>query len=292
MISCQIKDIPKLSDNDVKRYQWESFEFFLLYDSKILSNKQFENIECYGKYTGKQIDETQMYYYFDERNIIEHTCHYNIEKINSPDNKMYFSCYDELCMFVECTNIVNEQIGILIMHKNDDRINLYKMYNNTYQKLVDLTSSIRFKTNINSFYIELYQQNNLTLFLPHYTKFSNDILFRVNSSFKTLSNNILNLYHATRNKKNMDIYNNLTDSYKKILFNIHGQYMINKNNDELEISSKSITVHDIYYLLKTIGTELLITLYKDTLILKNKNINIDKIMNIKCIHMLTQINLM
>lgn len=290
MIYYKINNIPYLSEDNVKHHTWDSFEFFLLYDSNILSNIKFNNVNSGSEFTEKQFNDEQnvIYCYFDKQNIIKNPEYNDVINIYSNENKMYFSCYDELCMFIECSNIINGQVGLIILNKTDDKINIFKLHNGMYLKIKDLTLSKKYLTNINQFYIELYQKNDLKSFLPHYSPFSNDISFRVNSSFKTLSNNILNLYHATRNKKNVDIYNNLTDSYKKILFNIHGQYMVSKNNE----TNKSITVHDIYYLLKSIETDFLIKLYKDTIILKKKNINIEQIIDVKCIHLLTQINLM
>jgi len=283
MIFYETKNIPNLLETDIKKYTWTLFKFFPLYDSKI-ERKQLQRDD-------KIIDSD--YYCFSERNIIEYVDAKPMQ-INMSCNQIFFSCFDELCMFVECLNISCGQIGILAIYKHkDEKEHMYKLYDPIYEKLLKITSSKKFMSNINQFYIELYQKNELTLFLTHYTQFSNDIIFRVNTSFRTLSNNILNIYHGTRNKKNTIIHEKLTDSYKKIILDIHNLYITNKQNDDnFGGNTKSITVHDIYYLLKSIDVDFLISLYNDTLSLKINNHDINNFIDTKCIHLLAQINLM
>jgi hypothetical protein len=287
----ELKNIPDLLIDDVKKKLWSSFEFFPLYDSKILCKQLFTNVLTCSNINDKTHMCDDIYYYFDKRNIVEHRDTEKYIQMNSLNNQIHFSCFDELCMFIECSHIVHEQIGAVAIYVDKDKNkHMYKLYNPVYKKLLKLTSSKKFSMNINQFYIELYQKNNLTLFLSHYTSFGNDITYRVNLSFKTLSNNILNLYHATRNKKNTYVYENLTDAYKKIIFEIHGVYITNKHNDDEFAGSRSMTVHDIYYLLKSIDIDFLVRLYKDLLVLKQKKM--DDFIDMKCIHLLAQITLM
>jgi hypothetical protein len=293
MIYYETKDIQNLSATDIKKHTWTSFKFFPLYDSKIKYKQSCGNISQCDKTNYIENINDHGYYCFGERNIIEYIDAKPIQ-INLASNQIFFSCFDELCMFIECLNISCGQIGILAIYKDKDKKeHMYKLYDPVYIKLLKITSSKKFTSNINQFYIELYQKNDLTLFLTHHTRFSNDVLFRVNTSFRTLSNNILNIYHGTRNKKNIIIHDKLTDSYKKIIHDIHNIYIINKqNDDEFGINVKSINVHDIYYLLKSIDVEFLILLYSDTLLLKINNPDIIDFIDTKCIHMLAQINLM
>ena len=116
-------------------------------------------------------------------------------------------------------------------------------------------------------------------------------------SMKTLSREILNIYHTTRKKKNGDIYDCLPDSYKKILYGIHGLYIKGRKKDFLNGEAiegndiKSITVHDIYYYLKNLSPDQLKQIYLDRTELI-KNMEIVPHLNMNCIYTLTQSKLM
>lgn len=113
-------------------------------------------------------------------------------------------------------------------------------------------------SNIHQNYLELYQLNRLNMFLPYFTKYPKDVINRINVSMKTISGEVLDLYHLTRTnketgeKKNPELYNVLTDTYKRILFFLHGIF-INRYKTESHangMGSNAINVNDVYHYLK------------------------------------------
>ena len=151
--------------------------------------------------------------------------------------------------------------------------------------------------NIYKIYLELYQKNFMNDILPYISKYPNEIINRLNMSMKTLSREILNIYHITRKKKHQELYKLLPELYKKILYGLHGLFINTRNKDLVNRFSqeydetKSITVHDVYYYIKELTTYQLIELFKDRMeLLKNPNFN--NIMNHDCIYILTQTKLM
>ena len=116
-------------------------------------------------------------------------------------------------------------------------------------------------------------------------------------SMKTISREILNIYHTTRKKKHQELYKQLPESYKKILYGLHGVYINSKkkeiiNRKPIEYDeTKSITVHDVYYYVKELTSYQLIELFKERIQLL-KNNNFEETMNHSCIYTLTQTKLM
>lgn len=208
----------------------------------------------------------------------------------------HFSCLDELEATLDkisYDNVVYKKIstdGFLIKHKNI----FLKLHTEIYNQVN------KFKPlNKNNYqiYLELYQCDKLNDILPYISKYSNEIIHRINMSMRTLSKEILNIYHITRKKKNSELYESLPDSYKKILFHIHGMYIKGRKKDfinghEIEGNDiKSITVHDIYYYLKNSPSNYLRQIYFDRIDLM-KNIAIIPYLNLNCIYTLTQSRLM
>ena len=172
-------------------------------------------------------------------------------------------------------------------------------------------------SNIDQCFLELYQQNRLSEFLPYFTEYGNDTKRRIHMSMQNMAKEILDLYHLTRNKKNSDIYNELTEQYKKCLYEIHGLYIQNRKEDFLLVSNKenkenkeslesnqlnendielkkgsvkSVNVYNVYNYLKTIQASELRQLYYDRITM----INNEKFtfLNKNCINTLIQSTLM
>jgi hypothetical protein len=170
-----------------------------------------------------------------------------------------------------------------------------KIQSDTYKKISKLKQSLT--GNIYQNYLELYQNGKLVDYLPYFSKYTNEIVHRINMSMKTLSREILNIYHATRKKKNKDLYDILTEQYKKILYSIHGLYINIRKTDFIngheidERESKSITVHDVYYYLKSLPPDQLRQLYHDRLdMLENPSVH--QYLCKDCIFTITQSKLM
>ncbi len=125
-------------------------------------------------------------------------------------------------------------------------------------------------------------------------------------SLRTISKEFLNIYHFTRKNKNKEIYDLLSEAYKKVLYGVHGVYIGTRKNDfensiELEsakIDNKSITVHDIYYYIKSLPFSTLRQIYLDRDILIEKiKINeeyedLKELMSFDCMFIITQTKLM
>lgn len=212
----------------------------------------------------------------------------------------YFSCFDELEATLEkitYDNAVYKRIsteGFIIKHYIHNQTIQLKLQTQIYKQIKKLKP---LKQNNYQTFLELYQHDKLNDILPYISKYSNEIIHRINMSMRTLSREILNIYHTTRKKKNSDVYDSLSDSYKKLLYEIHGLYIKGRRKDFVngrEIEGKdirSITVHDIYYHLKNLPSGQLKQIYLDRIELM-KNITIIPHLNLNCIYTLTQSRLM
>lgn len=244
------------------------------------------------------------------------TCDNNINLTNTdtPFNKnlKYFSCLDELqiSLEVECNNDM--------MHKSLSFggyfIKIQYTFNNKQQYMCCVIRSNLFKhilsilpKNENKYisYLELYQKNELSDVIMYVHKYPNDVIRRINMAIRTLSKEILNIYHLTRKKQNFLLYTNLSAKYKKVLFELHKIYVTQKH---LELSSKqtksgdyliekkSISVDVVYDYLKAINVSDLIQIFKDrTAIisaLTKAEYELNNIFNLNDIYIVTQIELM
>lgn len=208
----------------------------------------------------------------------------------------HFSCYDELEATLDkitYDNATYKRIsteGFIIKHNTK----IMKLQTEIYQQIEKFKP---LKQNNYQIFLELYQHDKLNDILPFISKYSNEIIHRINMSMRTLSREILNIYHTTRKKKSSELYDALPDSYKKILYEIHGLYIKGRKKDfvngkELQDKdTRSITVHDIYYYLKNLPESQLKQIYLDRVMIM-KNESIIPYLNLNCIYTLTQSRLM
>ena len=181
---------------------------------------------------------------------------------------------------------------------------LMKLQTNIYDRLMKIKPN---NSNLHQGFLELYQTDNLNEFLPYFTTYIGEVVRRINNSMKTISTEILNLYHMTRNKSNSDLYNMLPDQYKRVLYEIHGIYIKNKqqdNNDKPELEmmedneqskniKRTINVYDIYHYLKQLSPNKLRQLYYDRHnIITNNEATKFPFINTHCIYTMTQSILM
>jgi hypothetical protein len=286
----KIAKILKLLSNMIKNP--ENLNTNFVYHLNLVSNKFSINGLC-------NLDNSDRLYleYIQEKynlNLIkENTSGFNF------DNQVYFSCYDELLTAIEQIDY-NDNIykqlssgGYILFYENTK----YYLTSEIYNTLLNI-----FYNNKNPqwIYLELYQIDNLSNLLPFVNNYSVDIIKRINTSLKTLSREILNIYHMTRKKQNSDLYKNLPKCYKTILYNIHKIYVSqkeNKDNNQININDekKSININIIYQYIKSLHAHYLRELYINRQILIDNlhkiNYNIANIMYIQCIDTLTQIEL-
>lgn len=169
-----------------------------------------------------------------------------------------------------------------------------KLQTQIYDTLMKLKPN---NSNIHQCFLELYQKDKLNEFLPYFTRYGNETVKRIHSSMQNMAKEMLDVYHMTRNKNNVDIYKNLPEQYKKCLYEIHGMYIQNRktdfaegNNGDKQTGIKSINVFNVYHYLKNSPTNELRQLYFDRLSIIN--IEVFKFINKTCIHTLTQSTLM
>lgn len=254
------------------------------YVDNILINNSYDNfilIDCFELYS---------------HNIII----YQIPKINKIKSLKFIDLDNLLFNLnsMEYENKLNKKLTytgyILKIVKNNKYIIYIFFYNEIYNiiKKNVMIKNNNIKNNINRIYLDLYLKNNLHNILPYISNYSSEIIHRINASMKTLSKEILNIYHLTRKKNKKELYLMLSETYKQILYNLHGLYI---NNKKKEIKNKtieynegnSITVYDVYYNIKKLSTVQIINLYEDRENLL-KNLNFKNILYNDCIYTITQ----
>jgi len=176
---------------------------------------------------------------------------------------------------------------------NSPFVNL-KLQTEIYETIMRLKPN---NSNINQCFLELYQIDKLADFLPFFTRYGGEVVRRINNSMKNVAKEVLDLYHATRNKKNDELYNSLTNVYKKCIYELHGQYIKNRRQDFTDgVDTKSmettraINVFDVYNYLKALPPKDLRQLYFDRMsLLENPKITC---LNKNCINTMTQCAIM
>lgn len=179
-------------------------------------------------------------------------------------NEIYFSCIDELEFELEKSIKLQKKAKKLINAGYCIKyggVN-YIYPNKLYQKISNLLGSTN---NINLSYLELYKSDNLNFIINYISLYPSDIIKRINTSFKTLAKEYLNLYHLTRKKAHPEIYDKLDSENRKFLYELHNQF-ITTRNDELKsmdefIDKKSLSVDIVYKYIKRIQLDILEHIY-------------------------------
>ena len=171
---------------------------------------------------------------------------------------------------------------------------ILKLQTYIYETLMKLKPN---NSNIYQCFLELYQKDKLTDFLPYYTRYGNEVTKRIHNSMKNMASEVLNLYHMTRNKNNSEVYNDLTEQYKKVLYEIHGIYIKNRKpdfdggvNKGVSGAIKSINVYDVYNYLKNLPSNELRQLYNDRMEIANDHKF--NFINHRCLDTMSQTTLM
>lgn len=189
------------------------------------------------------------------------------------NKRIYMSCLDELLFNLNERDMINIKMNKLIfrgyiMIYN----NIYITYDtNLYKTLTNLICQVNKQENTkHHIYMKLYQQNKLKFFLQYINDDANNIIQRIKFSLITISREILDIYHLTRNKNNDAIYNLLPQAYKHILYKIHSKYISQHSDDKISISTD-----DVYNILKTLEFGCLkeIYIYREHLKYKLHGIN-------------------
>ena len=191
--------------------------------------------------------------------ILENKKYYKLDS-----NEIYFSCLDELEFDLNNSIKLHEKAKKLTNAGYCIKYNglIYIFPNKLYQKISNLLGNIK---NINLSYLELYKSDNLNFIINYISLYPSDIIKRINTSFKTLAKEYLNLYHLTRKKAHPEIYDQLDTENRKILYELHNQFILTRN-DEFKLSDefidkKSLSVDIVYKYIKRIKLDILEHIY-------------------------------
>ena len=222
--------------------------------------------------------------------------------VKTPEKLSFKSLNDLLINLnsISYSNEVDKKItteGFVLKHYNNKEksgyFNLFKFQTDLYIRISLLKPN---NSNLNQCFLELYQKDLLQDVLPYITNYHYDVVKRINYAFKTITREILNIYHNTRKKKNPFLYESLKESYKKVIYGLHGIYINNKkklfqeeNNDDNKF--KSITIHNVYYYIKNLDARTLRSLFLERVLMIHEG-KVNEFLNEECIYCKTHTILM
>lgn len=153
-----------------------------------------------------------------------------------------------------------------------------KLQTGIYQTITKLKPN---NSNLYQCYLDLYNKDKLVKYLPYFEKRERRslVVTRINKSMKTLSKEILDLYHMTRSHKNEELYNSLPGSYKVVLYHLHGLYMKSGESNQNKIS---ININSVYFHLKNLPLNELVNVYRDRMTLLNSENTNNSFINSNC----------
>lgn len=165
--------------------------------------------------------------------------------------------------------------GFIIEYMHEGLLTILKLQTKVYEYIASVKPNI---SNIDAMFLELYQKNLLVNVAPYFTPNSRDVVVRVHNAMRTVSEELLSIYHLTRSHKNEALYERLPSSFKNILYMVHGVYLEKKTReqekkalvpeiDEMNNLKEhiSITINDIYECLKKMESYWLRKLFIDRL---------------------------
>lgn len=199
------------------------------------------------------------------------------------DKRLYFSCLDQLDLYLEemnNINIKNKKLynrGLLVKVDVDFYDPIHIIYDTyTYKRLADMLPK---NMTIHEAHLHFYQTDRLNQMLQFVEDSDNAALIvtRINLAIVTIGREILDIYHFTRNKENPELFVLLSRAYKDLMHNLHGQFIQKKSdavnkfqqNPYSEIEKVSISTEDVYITLKNMDTLALVELFLDREKLKN-----------------------
>ena len=247
----------------------------------------------------------------DNQNIInENLLCAEIKKMQI-EKKIHFSCLDELLTSLEIMNnsdVLNKNIsygGYCARILSDGICTFCILYTDIYKNIINI-----FTDSENKYikFLELYQSNKLTAIIPFLHKYPSDVVRRINISIRTISKEILNIYHLTRRQQNSELYDALPRNYRDVIYNLHKIYVNEKcddystsdkssHNTELENrKKKSVSVDIVYNYLKNMKKYDLLKLFENRNFLMESldaiNYNYSQILYINNIDIKVQLTLM
>jgi hypothetical protein len=156
-----------------------------------------------------------------------------------------FNCIEDI---LNENNYMDSYICTVV--ENNKYINIYNIVNNEMKNLLFFDREY----NIYDKYIELYNNNQFKKYGRYICEYYEKTYELIDISISSISREILNIYHLTRNKKNPNLYNKLLKIYKKILYEIHNIYIYMKKNDSDDnIKKVAININNIINYIKELS---------------------------------------
>jgi len=252
------------------------------------------------KYTLKEVD-------VKINNQVHRTVDESIKSLNDMTTRL-----DALNKYDTSRKRISSE-GFIVRYYTGELLNspfyTLKFQSNIYKNLMKLKPN---NSNLYQCFLGLYQEDKLFEFLPYFPN-SGNVLTRINTSMRTVTKELFDIYHLTRARKAVELYEELPESYKRCLYGIHGIYLANKNKTITTGESESepeqgqtpqqsnpnpnpnpnpikINVKVIYSYLKQLPLRELVKIYNDRLELLDKQRF--SFMNTGCIETMTMTSLM
>jgi hypothetical protein len=183
------------------------------------------------------------------------------EKFNkiTIDRKINITTNEELHFFLKELNLKNtnklKYKGIVINNANNNQS--YYMNTELYDYLINMYPN---KLSLHAVHLYLYQKDKLNEFLSYLNDTYVKIVKRVNISLTTISHEILDIYHITRNRNNNYLTKLLPKSYKFVLDKLHDEYLKQK---KIRNNKCSITIDIVYRKMKKLDINILIEIFRN-----------------------------
>jgi len=239
--------------NEAKKFNIDDLNKNYFYHFVLIHNRN-KNIVDYEYLFGKDYKELVHVMTVDKNSMKEMDYEIN----GCVKSKTYeFKTLDELLEHLKVRSeedIKNSKItteGVIVKL---DKYYIMKLQTDIYQYLSEMKPN---NSNIERIFLELYQKDRLNDFIRYFSENPKKVIYRIHKSMKTISVELLNIYHQTRNKQNPKLYNVLPASYRKALYELHGTYISRKK----EVQYTHITSYDVYEYLKNIDTHDLLKIY-------------------------------
>lgn len=215
-----------------------------------------------------------------------------LQNIITPKYYTDYGCLDEFNETEEKVETVDQltEVGVLIYTVVNEREYFVKLQTSSYQMYTDSNTSHLIPKS-SSYYISLYQQNKMDIYLQ---RFSGEMFYitpegneyqvkgLVDCLFKVMTSELLYLFkylwdirNGIQKEENKDLYYSLTSEYKKIFYLLRGIYFSKRAGD---ISNRYVTVRTVYELLKSHTPVGVIKLFKDRRYLLDNNPNFYKVL--------------
>lgn len=184
--------------------------------------------------------------------------------------------------------------GIVLKYNN----NVYKFQTELYRELYEMKPN---NSNRHQVFMELYQNDKLKKYASFVTSNSKSVIDRIHQTFMVLSDEMLDMYFLTLNKKNEKLYEQLPSSFKSVRYDLHGLYIKMKNkereSEEKSKYKKSLKRFHVYNYLKQLPFWKLrkVLFDRQTMIedqTSDKYSEVIKMLNKKELSVITQVNLM